>query len=387
MKNFHYSIPTEIYFGEGQIENLHNVIKKYGKKVLLVYGGGSIKKIGLYDKVTSILDREGIDFVELNGVEPNPRLTTVKKGVKLCRANNIDLILPVGGGSTIDCSKVVAAGTYYDGDPWDLVKKPSKIEKALPIVSVLTFAATGSEMNGNAVISNMDTLEKIGVGHGLLKPKASILDPTYTYSVSKEGTAAGIADIMSHVFEVYFNKEKGAYLQNRLAEAVLKTCIHYGKIAIDDLTNYEARANLMWASSIGLNGLLGYGKSGDWSVHSIEHQLSAYYDLTHGVGLAILTPNWMEYVLSEDTVDKFREYGINVWNIDENLDKHSIAKLSIEKTREFFKGIGLPSSLSEVSIGEEHINEMAEKACNDGFEGAYLPLEVEDVIKIYKASL
>lgn len=387
MENFHYYIPTEIYFGEGQIESLPKIIKEHGKKVLLVYGGGSIKKIGLYDKIVSLLKDSNIELVELSGVEPNPRLTTVRRGVELCRENNIDLVLPVGGGSTIDCSKVIAASVAYNGDPWDIVTNPSNVTTVLPIVSVLTFAATGSEMNGNAVITNMDTLEKLGVGHSLFKPKASILDPTYTFTVPAMGTAAGVADIMSHVFEEYFSNTKGAFIQNRLAESVLKTCIEYAKVAIDEPNNYEARANLMWASSLGLNGLLGYGKSGDWSVHSIEHQLSAYYDLTHGVGLAILTPSWMEYVLSDKTVDKFAEYGVNVWNIDKSLDKKEIAKLSIEKTREFFKNIGLPSTLTDVGISEQHFEDMAKKACNDGFDNAYLPLKVDDVINIYKASL
>lgn len=386
MNNFNFHIPTEIYFGKGEVENLPKIIKKYGSKVLLTYGGGSIKKIGLYDKITSLLKENNIEFVELSGIEPNPRLSTVEKGVALCRENNVDLILPVGGGSTIDCSKVIAGSVHYSGSAWDIVKDSSKVTKVLPIVSVLTIAATGSEMNAGAVISNMDTLEKLGVGHPEFRPKASILDPTYTYSVSPLNTASGVADIMSHVFEQYFSNVE-AFLQDRLSEAVLKTCIKYGKTVVEEPENYEARANIMWASSIGLNGILRIGKDVAWTVHPMEHQLSAYYDLTHGIGLAILTPHWMRYVLSEKTVDKFKEFGINVWDIDKNLDKWEIAKLSIEKTENFFKELGIPMSLKEVNIDETHFEEMAVKALAGGLENAYVPLKKEDIIKIYKASL
>lgn len=387
MKNFNYSIPTEIFFGEGQIKVLPEQIKKYGSKVLIVYGGGSIKKNGVYDKVVELLNSNEIKFWELSGVDPNPRITSVRKGIELCRDNNIEFILPVGGGSSIDCSKVIAAGYYYEGEPWDIVLDSSKISNALPIGTILTLAATGSEMNAGAVITNMDTNQKLGTGNPSMKPKFSILDPTYTFTVPKNQTAAGTVDIMSHVFENYFSSTKGAYVQNRLSEAIIKTCIHYGKVAMDEPENYEARANLMWSSSLALNGLLGYGKESRWSVHPMEHELSAYYDITHGVGLGILTPYWMEYVLNESTVENFVEYGINVWGINPNGDKFSIAKEAIEKTKEFFASLGMPMHLKEVGIGEEKLHIMAKAATKHGSLGLFRPLDENDVLNIFKAAL
>lgn len=387
MLNFNYSIPTKIFFGEGQIEVLGKEVKKYGNNVLLVYGGGSIKKNGIYDEIVKIFKENNINFWELSGVEPNPRITTVRSGIKICRENNIDFILAVGGGSSIDCSKVIAAGYYYEKDPWDIVLDSSKIENAIPLGTILTLSATGSEMNSGAVITNLETNEKLGTGHPSMAPKFSILDPSYTFTVPPKHTAAGIADIMSHTFENYFSKTKEAYLQNRMAEAILKTCIKYGKIAMEDPENYEARANLMWASSLAINGILSYGKKTIWSVHPIEHELSAFYDITHGIGLAILTPYWMEYVLDDSTLDNFVEYGINVWNIDDKEDKYTIANKAIEKTREYFKSLGIPSSLREVGIGEEKLEKMAKAATRRGTIGDFKPLKEDDVLKIYKSAL
>lgn len=386
MLNFNYSIPTKIFFGKDKINVLGKQIKKYGDKVLLVYGGGSILRNGIYDKVVSIFDENDISFWELPGVEPNPRIETVKKGADICKENNIDLVLAVGGGSTIDCSKVIAAARYYDGCPWDLVTDPKKITKVLPIASVLTLAATGSEMDAGAVITNLKTNEKLGTGNPEMAPKFSILDPTYTFSVPKNQTAAGTADIMSHVFEEYFQKTPGAYLQNRLAEAILKTCIKYGKIAIEEPENYEARANLMWSSSLAINNLLAYGKDSEWSVHPIEHELSAFYDITHGVGLAILTPHWMKYVLDDSTLQNFVEYGVNVWGIDEKLEKYKIAYESIERTRDYFIELGLPSTLSEVGIEESKLEEMAKQAARFGDVGNFKPLNAKDIFNIFESA-
>jgi alcohol dehydrogenase YqhD (iron-dependent ADH family) len=386
MLNFEYSIPTKIFFGRDKINVLGQQLKKYGTKVLLVYGGGSIKRNGIYDKVSSILNENHISYFELSGVEPNPRIETVRKGAELCRQNSIDIVLAIGGGSSIDCAKVVAAAAYYDGEPWDIVTDPGKITKALPIASILTLSATGSEMDTFAVITNMNTNEKLGTGHPDMAPKFSILDPTYTYSVPANQTAAGTADIMSHIFEAYFEKTKEAYLQNRMAEALLKTCIKYGKIAIEEPENYEARANLMWASSLAINGLLSYGKGSKWSVHPMEHELSAFYDITHGVGLAILTPHWMKYVLDETTLVNFVEYGINVWDIDENQDKYQIANMAIEKTKEYFISLGIPSKLSEVGIEEVKLEKMAEQATRFGKVGNFKPLDKQDVLSIFKSA-
>lgn len=385
MQNFNYSIPTKVYFGKGQIKKLAK-ISQFGKSVLMVYGGGSIKRNGVYDKAAAVLRESGISFFELSGVDPNPRIETVALGAKICREKEIDAVLAIGGGSTIDCAKMIAAAAKYDGDPWDLVLDGQKIKEALPIACVLTLAATGSEMDGFAVISDMNKNDKLDTASQLIKPAFSILDPKFTYSVSKKQTAAGTADIMSHVFEVYFTREKDAYLQARMCEAVLKTCIKYGPVAIENPEDYEARANLMWASSLAINGLLSYGSDVQWCVHPMEHELSAFYDITHGDGLAILTPVWMDYVLSEDTLDKFVEFGINVWGIDAEEEPQRIAEEAIERTRAFFDSLGLPKTLSEVGIGEENLAKMAEKL--DGqLTDTYIPLTGKEVLEIYKNAL
>lgn len=388
MLNFHYSIPTQIFFGKDQISVLADQIRNFGgSRILLVYGGGSIKRSGLYDKVIDILEKSKLSFAELSGVEPNPKIESVRQGVKLCRENSVDFVLAIGGGSTIDCAKMIAAGFYYPSDPWDIIMGKAKCVNALPLGSILTLSATGSEMNSFSVISNQETHQKIGFSSPFLFPKFSILDPSYTYSVSKKQTAAGIADIMSHTFENYFTSVKGAYLQSRLAEAVLKTCIQYAPIAMSDPEDYEARANLMWAATLAINGLLSYGKERKWSCHAMEHELSAYYDITHGVGLAILTPYWMEYVLNDATVDQFKDYGVNVWSLNPSEDSYVIARKAITKTREFFISLGLPSKLHEVNIGEEHLEVMAKAATRRGQISEFRPLYTKDVYNIYKSAL
>lgn len=381
MDNFKFHAYTEILFGKGEINKLPEVLSGYGKNVLLVYGGGSIKRNGIYDSIQNLL--QDFNIVELSGVEPNPRIETVRRGIELCRENNIDVILAVGGGSTIDCSKVVAAGYYYDGDPWDIVTTPSKITKVLPIVTILTLAATGSEMNKNAVISKMDTNEKLGTASWNMIPQTSILDPEYLYTLPAIQTAAGTADIMSHLFENYFKKTKDAFVQDKIAEGLLETCIKYCPIALKDPNDYEARANLMWASSLALNGLTGSGKPGAWSCHPIEHELSAYYDITHGVGLAILTPSWMRYILNEDTVNKFCEYAVNVWHMPVEEDKFALANKAIDATENFFKECGIQMTLRELGIDDSKFKAMAEAAVkNGGLQYAYVPLNEEDVYKI-----
>ncbi|MFR1722809.1 iron-containing alcohol dehydrogenase [Emergencia timonensis] len=385
MQNFNYSIPTKVYFGKGQIKKLSK-ISQFGTKVLMVYGGGSIKGNGIYDKAAAVLRESDVSFFELSGVDPNPRIETVALGAKLCKEKEIDAVLAIGGGSTIDCAKMIAAAAKYEGDPWDLVLDGSKIKDALPIVTILTLAATGSEMDGFAVISDMDKNDKLDTASELIKPAFSILDPKFTYSVSQKQTAAGTADIMSHVFEVYFTREKDAFLQARMCEAVLKTCIKYGPAAMENPEDYDARANLMWASSLAINGLLSYGSDVQWCVHPMEHELSAFYDITHGVGLAILTPVWMEYVLSEATIDKFVEFGINVWGIDAEREPRQIAEESIDRTRAFFAQLGLPRTLADVGIGEENLSKMADKL--DGlFTDTYIPLTGNEVLEIYRRAL
>jgi len=387
MENYQFHAPTKMLFGKGQIQQLPNELKEFGKKVLLVYGGGSIKRNGIYDAIYQLCQE--FEIIELSGVEPNPRIETVQKGANLCKEHHIDVILAVGGGSTIDCAKVIAGATFYDGDAWDLVVDKTKITKALPIITILTLAATGSEMNKNAVISRLDTNEKLGTASPLFIPKVSILDPTYLYTLPAIQTAAGTADIMSHVFENYFKKDQTAFVQDKFAEGLLQTCIHYCPIALKEPNNYEARANLMWASSMALNGLTGSGKAGAWTCHAIEHELSAYYDITHGVGLAILTPRWMRYILSDQTVDKFVEYGLNVWHLSPHeKDKYKIAHMAIDKTENFFKECGIPMTLKELNIDEKHITDMAKAAITHGqLDQAYVALNQEDVENILKACL
>ncbi|MDF9824219.1 alcohol dehydrogenase YqhD (iron-dependent ADH family) [Breznakia sp. PF5-3] len=384
MNNFTYYVPVRIHFGKGEISKLHDEITSIGKNVLLVYGGGSIKRIGVYDQVIEQL--KDCNVFELGGVDPNPRLKSVEDGALICKENHIDVVLAVGGGSSIDCAKAICAAAYYDGNPWDFIVDSSLIKKALPLVSVLTLSATGSEMDNTAVITNPQTKDKRGFGSRHLFPKVSILDPTYTYSVSKYQTASGVADIMSHTFETYFNDTKDAYLSNEIAISILKTCIKYGKVVYDEPDNYEARANLMWASSLAINGLISCGCGKSWSCHPMEHVLSAYYDVTHGAGLAMLTPKWMTYILDDSTVDKFAEYGIEVWGIDASLPPMEIAKTAIANTEAFFHSLDLPSTFEEIGIPDTStLEEMAQMAVDSkgGTIKGYRKLEFQDVVNIY----
>lgn len=384
MLNFTHHIPTTIHFGQGQLSHLSE-LKESGKNVLLVYGGGSIKKTGLYDEIMKILTENGLSVTELAGVQPNPRIESVREGIRLCRENNVDMVLAVGGGSSIDCAKVVAAGVFYDGDAWDLVLDRTKITKALPIYSVLTIAATGSEMDTVAVISDMSKNEKWSTGSPLMAPKMSVLDPSITFTVSKKQTAAGTADIMSHTLENYFTPVKGAFFQARMCEALLKTVIHYGPIAYEEPENYEARANLMWAGSFAINGVLSDGADVPWCVHPIEHELSAFYDVTHGEGLALVTPYWMEYVLNEETAWRFGEYGRNVFGL-EGDDDMEVGRQAIACTRAFFKKLNLPSTLSELNIDAAYFDIMAEKAARRCAK-TFVPLTKEDIKNILVSAL
>lgn len=390
MKNFNYNIPTKVLFGKGKVEEVGKEAKKYGDKVLLVYGKGSVKKSGLFDIVVNSLKDAGIHIYELPNIDPNPRIDSVYQGAELCRKVGINLIIAMGGGSVIDCSKAIAAQANYCGDVWQdlyVEQKLDTLTSALPIASILTLAATGSEMNGNSVISNMHTNQKLSIGHDILRPVFSILDPEYTFTVNKYHTAAGIVDILSHLFEQYFTPDHEGYLQNRMMEAMMKTVIEYGPIAYNELDNYEARANLMWTSSLALNGMVSYGKvETDWATHGMEHELSAFYDITHGVGLGILTPYWMKYVLSEDNVHRFVEYGKNVWKIHGH-DNMEIANKAIDKTREFFNSLNIPQTLREVGIDDSKLEKMAEQATMFGAIGTMKKLYKEDVLAIYKMAL
>ena len=390
MLNFTMSLPTEVYFGQDVIADLNGYIKKFsGTRIFLVYGGGSIKKNGVYDKIVTLLNDNGIFFKELSGIKPNPRISRVREGVNIIRENRLDFILAAGDCSVIDACKGMAAGSVYEGDPWDFYLRKAKLEKApLPLGVILTLAATGSETNWGSVVSDDETERKLPFRHESLRPKFAVLDPTFTYSVPAYHTAAGIVDIMAHVFEQYFSPTPGAYLSDRLAEAVMKTVIHYAPVVMEQPDNYEARANILWAGTLALNQILTYGKTTDWATHMIEHEVSAIYDISHGAGLSVLFPNWMKFVLDDDSLSKFLEFSKNVWNIDpESSNDFELAMEGIDKTAEFFQSLNMPSTLSEFKIDDSRLDEMAEKAVAFGDLGSFSKLGREKVLQILRMSL
>ncbi len=387
MQNFNYMTPTRLIFGEGVVSNLPKVMQSLGKKVLLTYGGGSIKKIGLYDKVIELM--KDFEVFELSDIQPNPKYNpSVLDGVRICKENNIDVILSVGGGSVLDCSKAIAAGAKYDGEPWDLITYKVLTTDALPIVDIMTLAATGSEYDSGGVISRTETNDKVGYMDSHLYPVCSLLDPTYTFSVSKKQTAAGCADAMNHTIEQYF-AEDTTLLNDGFCESMLRSLMANTKLILENPKNYKARAEFMLCTSYGCNGILALGNSASgWPCHGMEHALSAYYDITHGEGLAIITPKWMKHILSERTVDRFVKYGVNVFDIDKNQDKFDIANQAIDATYDFFKSIGIPMNLRAVGIDESRIDEMAHHVAeNEGLENAYVPLTEKDIADIFRASL
>lgn len=391
MKDFIYDIPTKVYFGEDILKNLTKELSKYGKKVLLTYGSFSIKKNGLYDKIIKEIEKSDLEIFELSGIKPNPSIDFVRDGVKICKEKNIDVVLAVGGGSTIDTSKFICAGSMVDFDPWDFIdlEKRKEIKNALPLVTILTISATGSEMDNDGVITNKKTKDKLGNGAYCMIPKVSFLDPTNTYTVSSYQTACGCADILSHIMEVYFNMEDDLYMFDAIMEALMKTVIKYAKIAIEDPTNYDARANLMWTSSWAINGFINGSKKTPWTCHPIEHPLSAFYDIAHGHGLAIITPRFLKYVLDEKNIYKYVQFGINVFEIDKNLSDIEIANKAIDKLSDFFfKELGLKSNFRDLSIDDENFEIMAKKSLkgNKTIKG-FKELTKEDVVNIYKMCL
>ena len=387
MQNFDYRTPTRLIFGEGVIKDLPEVMSHYGKKVLLTYGGGSIKKIGLYDKVLELL--KGYEIYELPNIMPNPKYNpSVLDGVRMCKEHDIDVILSVGGGSVLDCSKAIAGGAKYNGEPWDLITYKAKTKDALPIVDIITLAATGSEYDAGGVISRTETNDKTCYSDPHLYPEVSFLDPIYTFTVSKKQTVAGVADAMNHIMEQYFC-EDSTLLNDGFMEAGLRSLMINGRKCLENPKDYNARAEMMLACTYGCNGIycLGNSESG-WPCHGMEHALSAYYDITHGEGLAIITPRWMKHILSEKTVDRFVKYGVNVFGIDGSLDKMAIANKAIDETYKFFESINIPMHLKDVGIDESRIDEMAKHvADNEGLENAWAPLLEEDIAAIFRASL
>ena len=387
MRNFTFWNPTKLIFGRGQLEQLKTEIPKYGNKILLVYGGGSIKRNGLYEKVLKELAEIGAEVYELSGVEPNPRISTVRKGVDICKKENIEFLLAVGGGSVIDCTKAIAAGAKYDGDPWDIVIKKAEPTNALPLGTVLTLAATGSEMNAGSVITNWETKEKYGWGSPHVYPKFSILDPVHTFTVPKDQTIYGIVDIMSHVFEHYFHVDENTPLQDRFLESILQTVMETAPKLIDDLENYELRETILYCGTMALNGMVQMGFRGDWATHNLEHAVSAVYDIPHGGGLAILFPNWMKHVITKNP-SRFKQLAVRVFGVDPIGKTDLEAGLEgIERLRAFWNSIGAPSRLADYGIDDSQIDVLVDRAMRRGAFGVFTTLNAEDVEAIYRASL
>jgi alcohol dehydrogenase YqhD (iron-dependent ADH family) len=384
---FTYYNPTKLIFGKGQIKELATNLKEFGDKVLLVYGGGSVVKSGLYDQIINIFKENQIEWKELAGVEPNPRVSTAREGIKLCRENNINVILAVGGGSVIDCTKLISAGVQYNGDPWDIVLGKYVPTNALPFGTILTLAATGSEMNSGSVITNWETKEKYGWGSPLVYPKFSILDPVNTFTVPLNQTVYGMVDIMAHVFEQYFHNVENSEVQDGFCETILKTVIHTAPNLIKDLNCYESRETILFSGTLALNRMLSMGIIGDWATHNIEHAVSAVHDIPHGGGLAIIFPKWMRHVRNAN-ISKFKRFAINVFNVDANgKTDDEIALEGIQKLEDFFKSIGAPSRLADYEINEDSIDLLSEKAMARGSIGQFRNLTMEDVKTILKSCL
>ncbi|MDC3413241.1 iron-containing alcohol dehydrogenase [Aquibacillus sp. 3ASR75-11] len=388
MENFTYYNPTKLIFGKGQLDKLKEEVPQYGSKVLVVYGGGSIKRNGLYDQVLAYLADMNAEVFELSGVEPNPRVTTARKGINICKQEGIEFLLAVGGGSTIDCTKAIATGAKTDEDIWDIVTKKAEANDALPFGTVLTLAATGSEMNAGSVITNWETNEKHGWGTPYTFPKFSILDPVHTYSVPRNQTVYGIVDMMSHVLEHYFHHTPNTLLQDRMCEGALQTVMETAPKLLEDPENYDYRATIMYNGTMALNGMFNMGYHGDWATHNLEHAVSAVHDIPHGGGLAILFPNWMKYSLDEN-VERFKQLAVRVFDIDpEGKSDRETALQGIEKLRAFWDSIGAPSRLADYDINEDSIDEMAQKTVIARPEyGNFNKLNIEDSKAIFRASL
>ena len=387
MNSFSFYNPVKLIFGKGQLEALKTELPNFGKKVLLVYGGGSIKKNGLYDEVIETLSQAGLEIFELAGVEPNPRISTARKGIEICKKENIDMLLAVGGGSVIDCTKLIACGATYEGDAWDLVSRKAQPKGGLPFGTVLTIAATGSEMNAGSVITNEETQEKYGWGSPFSFPKFSVLDPTYTMSVPENHTVYGIVDMMSHIFEQYFNNASNTPVQDRMCEGVLKAIIETAPKLMKDLQSYEHRETILFAGTMGLNKFLEMGYRGDWGTHNIEHAVSAIYDIPHAGGLAILFPQWMRHNAKVNP-SRFAQLAVRVFEVDpEGKTEEDIAFEGIDRLQKFWTSLGAPTKLEYYDIDDSKIDLMAEKAMVYGEFGNFAKLNGQDVKEILQASL
>ena len=388
MVNFDYQTPTRLIFGRGVVqEKLHDVMEKYGKRVLMTWGGGSIKRSGLYDQVKEILkDKE---IYELPGIEPNPKYDpSVLEGVRICKEKNIDVILSVGGGSVLDCTKAIAGAACSDADPWDVITMKVPTLKAIPIVDIITLAATGSEYDRGGVISRTETNDKLAYFSDLVFPAVSFIDPTYTFTLPVRQTLAGVSDCINHIMEQYFCGEH-IMMNDAFMEGAIKSLMKNVKIVLKDPENYEARAEIFYATTLGCNGIYSLGNSASgWPMHAIEHALSGHYDINHGEGLAIVTPRWMKHILNERTLERFVAFGTGVFGIDPSLPEMEIAEKAIKAIHDFYLEIGIPMTLREVGIDDSRIDEMAHHvAVNEGLENAWAPLYEDDIAAILRDCL
>jgi len=386
MDNFIFQNPTKIIFGKDSENEVGKEISKYSKKILLHYGGGSIKKTGLYDKVIQSLKKENIEYIELSGVKPNPRLSLVREGIKICRDNGINFILAIGGGSVIDSSKAISFGVPYDGDVWDLFLGKAVVESAIPLGTILTIPAAGSESSTGCVITNEEGGYKRAVNSELIYPRFSILNPELAFTLPKYQVACGVTDILSHLMERYFTNTKNVELMDRLIESTMKTVINNIPIILKQNDNYEAWSEVMWSGTIAHNNLLNTGRVGDWGSHDIEHELSGIYDVPHGAGLAVVFPAWMKYVYMQD-IQRFAQFAVRVWNVENTFwSPEKTALEGIEKLKEFLKSIGMPGNLTELGIYDDRLEEMADKCTNSDRTtvGNFVKLGKTDVFNVLK---
>ncbi len=389
MLNFVYDNKTEIIFGKDTETQVGELTKRFGKKVLLHYGSGSIKKYGLYNKIINSLNESNIDYIELGGVVANPRLRLVKEGIELCKEENVDFILAVGGGSVIDSAKAIALGFYYDGDVWDFFSKGIRPKNVLPVGTVLTIPAAGSESSTATVITKEEGELKRGYGDISLRPKFSILNPEITYTLPNYQTACGAVDMIGHVIERYFTNTLNVELTNRLCEGIIQTVISNTPLVLKDNNNYDARAEIMWAGALAHNGLIGTGREEDWASHGIEHELSALYDIAHGAGLAIVYPAWMKYVYKHD-LDRFALFANKIFGIEiNNNDLEETALKGIKALEEFYQEIDMPIRLNDINIDNKHFDLMANKTTKENTRqlGSFVKLNKEDTIKILEFAL
>lgn len=388
MLNFDLHLPTRIIFGRDTQKQIGVLLKPHAKKVLLHYGGSSIKKSGLYDEVIASLKESNLEFVELGGVVPNPRLSLVHEGIALCKKEKVDLILAVGGGSVIDSAKAIAIGFYYNGDVWEVYENRKAITAALPVATILTIPAAGSEASNSTVITNEEKQMKLGYGSNLVRPLLSIMNPEMFFTLPKNQVANGVADMMSHIFERYFTNTLQTDLTDGLCETTLKTIMKNALLVASDPKNYDAWCQVGFAGTIAHNDLLGLGRSQDWACHGMEHELSAIYDVAHGAGLAVLTPAWMEYVYKTN-INMFVQFAVNIMGVESSFrEPDAIVKEGISRLREFFMKMGLPSTLAELGINQEKLELMAKKATGKEYGdehsiGGLQKLNWSDVLEIY----